>query len=292
MMVTPFLPRILLPPLCLAAAAWCTARGSAAFRSARARSLLAGSEVHTDRSGLSALRPAEMLRRWRDLSIGRLCASVGIGLGTAALVGGPLAVLAVAVSAGALGLARWSQRLGADARYERSLVVAAEELARQLRSGAGVSAALAVVAATSHGPLRVDLDGVLARVDAGATLGEAMTWWAETRPLSAVRLTAGAIVVGAVSGGLRARTADGLAAALRQRDRARREAASLAGQAQLSALVMTVAPLAFAAVLAVGDQAARSFLVRSPVGLACLAVGLALDLAAAAWMVRLTASVS
>ena len=41
--------------------------------------------------------------------------------------------------------------------------------------------------------------------------------------------------------------------------------------------------------LAVADRSARVFLLRSPVGLACLAVGLALDLGAAAWMVRLAA---
>ena len=288
----PIVSRVLLPPLCLAAAIWCLGRGGAASRAARVRTLLAGNGVPTGESGMPGLGSTAVLRCWRDAPTRTVCGLVGIGVGTAALVGGALAALGVVVSAGALGIARWSHRLGADARYERALVVATEELARQLRSGAGTSAALAVIAATSQGPLRADLDGMLAHVEAGSTLGAALARWAEERPLSAVRLTAGAIGVGSVSGGLRARTADGLAAALRQRDRARREATSLAGQAQLSAVVMTVAPLAFAAVLAAGDRAARAFLVRSPAGLACLAVGLALDLVAAAWMVRLTASVS
>lgn len=291
-MVIAFLPRLLLPPLCLVAAAWCTGRGASGFRAVRARTLLVARGVPTDRPGPATLPPADVLGRWRDLPIGVFSALIALAVGMAALTGGALAALCVVVAVGVLGLARWSHRLGAGARYERSLVVATEELARQLRSGAGTSAALAVVASTSQGPLRADLDGLLVRVEAGATLGEALGWWAEQRPLSAVRLTAGAIGVGTVSGGLRARTADGLAAALRQRDRARREAASLAGQAQLSAVVMTVTPLAFAAVLAAGDRAARDFLVRSPAGLACLAVGLTLDLAAAAWMVRLTASVA
>ena len=55
-----------------------------------------------------------------------------------------------------------------------------------------------------------------------------------------------------------------------------------------SAVVLMAAPVVVAAVLAAGDATARTFLVRSGVGLACLTAGLGLDLVAALWMVKIT----
>ena len=96
-----------------------------------------------------------------------------------------------------------------------------------------------------------------------------------------------ALALGAVSGGPHARAVDGLAGTLRERSRLEGEVGVLAAQARASALVITVAPLAFALLAAATDPSAADFLVRSPAGLACLAGGLALDGAAAAWMAQI-----
>ena len=66
------------------------------------------------------------------------------------------------------------------------------------------------------------------------------------------------------------------------------EVAAMASQARASALVITIAPLAFAALAAATDDRTAAFLLRSPLGVACLAAGLALDVVAAVWMRRLT----
>jgi Flp pilus assembly protein TadB len=94
------------------------------------------------------------------------------------------------------------------------------------------------------------------------------------------------LCVGHQSGGLRARLVDDLAIGLRQHHDARREGAALAAQAQASAAVMVVAPLAFGLVLAATDAAARQFLLDTPLGALCVAAGLVLDLLAAVVMAR------
>jgi tight adherence protein B len=62
---------------------------------------------------------------------------------------------------------------------------------------------------------------------------------------------------------------------------------ALATQARISAVVITVAPLAFAALGVLGDEHTATFLLRTPRGLACLAAGVALDAFGAWWMARL-----
>ncbi len=213
-----------------------------------------------------------------------LVASVAVGVGYFGLV-------MVGALLAALGLARWTARLGAPARYERGLLDAIESLARHLRSGATISVALQDLAEESDGPVGVDLRRVLAAVQGGQLLGEALQDWSRRRARPSVGLVVACIAIGHEAGSLRGRHVDELAASLRQGQEAQREAAAWASQAQASALVMVAAPLAFAGLLASGDPAVRQFLLHSPLGLACLGVGLGLDLGAAAIMAHIVASV-
>jgi Flp pilus assembly protein TadB len=59
----------------------------------------------------------------------------------------------------------------------------------------------------------------------------------------------------------------------------------------LSGLVIALAPLVFGIFAMVTDSRTAGFLLRSRVGLVCLALGLALDAIAAWWMQRITAGV-
>lgn len=116
----------------------------------------------------------------------------------------------------------------------------------------------------------------------------ALERWAVARPLPGVRLAAAALALAVEVGGGGARALDGVALTLRQRQAAAGEVRALATQARLSAVVLTLAPLAFAAVASVSDPRAAAILLRSPVGQGCLALGLSLDALGAAWMARVT----
>lgn len=227
-------------------------------------------------------------RRGRGLVV--LTPMLGVVPGFAAGVGGFALVLGVAGTVAVL-LVQEALRRRDPARYERVLMVSLDGLARQLRSGASLHAGLSQVADEAVGPLREDLWMVHSAMAQGELLSDALHRWAEHRPMPAVRRVVGGLGVGHESGALRARHVEALADGLRQDHHVRREAESWAAQAQASALIMVVSPLAFSMLLATGDQAVRRFLVHQPLGLACLSIGLGLDLGAAAIMNRMVAVV-
>jgi tight adherence protein B len=98
------------------------------------------------------------------------------------------------------------------------------------------------------------------------------------------------LTVALEAGGAPARAVDGVASTLRERAEVDREMRALATQARASAVVITVAPLAFATLGVVGDERTAHFLLRTPAGLGCLAAGVALDAVGAWWMARIAAS--
>ncbi len=130
---------------------------------------------------------------------------------------------------------------------------------------------------------------MLVAVGRGAPLGPALDRWAAgDDPVRA--MTGVALSFGAEVGGARARALDEAAAGLRDRAELAREIRALTSQARASAAVMVVAPVAFAGVgWLTGGVSARVF--TTPLGLVCLAAGLALDLLGAWWMASWTRSV-
>ncbi|MET1039789.1 MAG: type II secretion system F family protein [Acidimicrobiales bacterium] len=214
-----------------------------------------------------------------------LAAATAGGLGLVG--GGPvLALLAVLVVVGASAgtlLAAGGRR---EARVERELPALLEAVARGLRSGAAIPTALREAAATGSVAAQ-DLATVLVDVDRGLSFGVAFDRWAKRRPRPGVRLVVGALSMAMASGGTPARAVDGVAATLRERAEVDREVRALATQARASAAVVTLAPLAFGALGALGDERTATFLLRTPAGLACLVSGLVLDGIGAAWMVRI-----
>ena len=83
------------------------------------------------------------------------------------------------------------------------------------------------------------------------------------------------------------RALDRVAATLRERRELRGEARALSTQARASAGVLTIAPIAFAGLVSTIEPGVVGFLLTTPAGLACLAVGLALDGLGALWMARI-----
>lgn len=230
-------------------------------------------------------RPEHVWLAWMGgVTLAATSGAVAAGLAAGILLGAAAAV----APAGLLHALRGR----ADAQLERSLPDALELLARSLRTGATPRGALCDAAAATGGRLGGDLRRVVAAVEGGMPLTAALDEWAAARPLPGVRLAVAALALGAESGGAMARAVDGVAATLRAGQAVAAEARSLASQARLSALVIALAPLGFTALAAGADPRALDFLLRTPVGLACLAGGLLLDAVAAAWMHRLTAVVA
>ena len=117
---------------------------------------------------------------------------------------------------------------------------------------------------------------------------EVLDDWSARYDDPATRLAATSLVLATVVGSTPARAVDGVAATVRERLDLAAERRALATQARTSALVLAVAPLAFAALLVAGDTAAAGFLLGQPAGWLCLAAGPALDVTGAFWMARLT----
>lgn len=204
------------------------------------------------------------------------------------LGGGPVTAL-LAVAAAGIGprLLLSARRGRSAAAIEAALPPVLEATARGLRAGASLPVALA---AASSGAAPVIVHELAEVTEAAADQGlvAALDGWAATRQLPGVRLAAAALALSAEIGGGGARALDGVALTLRQRQAVAGEIRSLATQARLSAVVLTLAPVAFAALAAAGDPRTATALLRSQVGQACLAAGLGLDALGAVWMARIT----
>lgn len=208
-------------------------------------------------------------------------------------VGGPtLAALGAGFAAVLPGAILRACRDRADVRLEAALGPALEAVARSVRSGAGLAQAVEEAATAAPALLAGDLRLLTGSVRRGMGFVEALERWPISRPLPGVRLAAAAIALAAESGGPPGQPLDGVASSLQERAALRRETRALASQARLSAAVIVVAPLAFALLAAGIDSTTARFLLTTPAGQLCLAVGVALDAIGALWMHRITKAVA
>ncbi|MGD9701690.1 MAG: type II secretion system F family protein [Acidimicrobiia bacterium] len=168
-----------------------------------------------------------------------------------------------------------------------------EHVARLVRSGRSLGAGLADVAAERPGSL---LAAIAARRAAGASLLEAVA--AEGRELSgspgtgdddqrlAVAVLAAVVDAGGPGGAALDRAAD----TIRERAAVRADRVAHAAQARLSAQILSFLPLAFTGWTTITDDRVARFLLSTPLGALCLAIGVTLDLVGWRWMHRLVAA--
>ena len=175
--------------------------------------------------------------------------------------------------------------------YDAALAVGLDAIARAVRSGGSLQSGIGEAAESLAGPVGEDLRRVAATVQRGARLDAALDEWRATRDRPAVRLAVGAIALAAQTGGPPARVIEDVAASLRVRMQIEGEARSLGSQARLSALVVGVAPVGFALVACAADSRNARLMFGTPIGVACVAVGLALDVTGAVWMHRISETV-
>jgi len=208
--------------------------------------------------------------------------AIGLVVGAGAAVLAAVVITAGPVVAIAVATRRRRQHVGT------TLPGALDELARSLRSGASLTQAIEDAGAATPGPLGDDLTHIAAAHQAGMPLDEALLAWPRLRPVPGVRLASAALVLGLGAGGTHARAVDGVAATLREHLSVASEVRAQASQAQASALVIGVAPLGFTALACLADPRTATFLFQTTAGLACVAIGLALDAVGAVWMARIT----
>jgi tight adherence protein B len=180
---------------------------------------------------------------------------------------------------------RWWGRPGRD-EIDHACVL--EAVARSLRTGQSMAAALAEAAVAEHPrPAAAALARSIRLLEAGQSVAEAVQDWSTGDPSQARGLSAAALGLGAELGGAQARSLDAAASSLRDRASLEREVRSLSSQARASAAVMVLAPLGFAAYTWMTDPRVASVVVGSPIGWGCLGGGAALDGLGALWMAHL-----
>jgi len=171
---------------------------------------------------------------------------------------------------------------------DRELPDLLETVARFLRSGSSLSVALREASEELGESLRRELAVVLAGADHGRPLAESFADWARASSSPARHMVAAAMVIAHTLGGGAAHTFDALASSLRARAAAQREAEVMAAQARASALVIGVAPFAFAMVIAAVDPSVAGAVLRSSAGQLCLVGGVACEIAGLCWIRRLS----
>ena len=229
------------------------------------------------RAGLGA---AAADRTWR---CGIVVSVVGV-VGVATVGGVAPAVLAafvlvLVVSLVALAVGDRSTNL-----VDRELPAVLATVAAGVRSGASLPVAVREGAARARGPLAEDLQVVVDELAAGERLVDVLDRWVRSRPTPGVRMTGAALALASETGGAGAQTVDGVASTLRDRLAVDRELAALSSQARASAVVIGLAPIGFVVLTGVSDPEVWDFFLRTPAGLACLAVGCVLDAVGAGWM--------
>jgi tight adherence protein B len=206
-----------------------------------------------------------------------------VALGTVWL-GIPGAALGFAAGAAwpLVGLRLRRQRRGE--RMDAALPDALESVAAAMRAGLGLARAFRAADVTP--PADAAVRALVARLDVGAPVEEALEAFAEATGVPAGALVATALRIGYRAGGDLPRVLEALAASLRERDEVAREMRAATAQARLSAWVVAGMPVAFLFLMGATSREQTRLLLRTPIGWGLLGVGLSLEAAGLLWMRR------
>lgn len=175
-------------------------------------------------------------------------------------------------------------RRGSKQAFESGAAEMLEGLARSLRAGLTIPQAFDELAGDAEHPAYVATKQVNLELSSGTRFEDA---FAALAALPGMGSAVDAILLGAQGGGEEARALDSAAEAMRDRAAVRSEAQAQASQAKASAVVMGLAPLAFAGLTILGGGPSGAFLLGTFAGRACLIAALAMDATGLWWMRRL-----
>lgn len=182
---------------------------------------------------------------------------------------------------GLLGRLRSS---GRRETYDAQLVRFVLSMGAALRAGNSVIAALDTASKPCDGQLRSELADLMGHVRQGWTVREAIQYWERATDRSAVRLVAGAMLLGGATGGRLADALDSVAATVATQLELDAERRALSSQARASAALLVLAPIGFSLIAAVIDPRVGRGLVATPIGLVSVLVAVGLDVLGWRWM--------
>lgn len=169
------------------------------------------------------------------------------------------------------------------ARLDRQLPAVAAALARGVRTGATLPLAMAELAEHVEAPAGDELQAVVASIQRGIPLDDALERWRRTRPSASVALLVAACRFGHREGGDLGAALDGAAVSLLDGVEVAAEARALSTQARTSAAVLVALPVLGAVGFSLLDPAVAQTLFTTVPGWICLAAGSTLD-ALGAWV--------
>jgi len=212
--------------------------------------------------------------------------------GPAALVGWAVArAPGVVIALLTAGVVRVVKRRRAHAvtpiMVEERFADAVGALAAAVRSGASLTQAIRYASTEAVSPVRDDLELVVEQVDTGIALDQALRSWSSARPGANVELVVGALELHRRSGGELPAVLDQVVATIRDRVSITREVRSLTAQARMSAWILGLLPVGFFGFLWLTSRKDIEGAMSTPVGIACVVVGLLLELGAFAWIRKL-----
>ena len=221
-----------------------------------------------------------------------MCRDDVLVFGSAALVGWAVArVPGVVIALVIAGVVRTIRRRRALAvspvMVEERFADAVGALAAAVRSGASLTQAVRYAMTEAAPPVRDDLTRIVAQLDTGIALEQALRSWPDLRPSANVELVVGALELHRRSGGDLPAVLDQVVGAIRDRVSITREVRSLTAQARMSAWILGCLPVGFFAFLWLTSRRDIEGAMSTPVGIACVLAGLFLELGAFAWIRKL-----
>ncbi len=157
-------------------------------------------------------------------------------------------------------------------------------IAAAVRAGSSLPQALRYAAAEAEPPIASSLDQLVAELDLGVPLDRAIDGWARAMGTADGDLVAGALDLHRRSGGDLPAVLDQVTATIRERVGIAREVRSLTAQARLSAWILGLLPVGFFTFLWLTARDEIEGALSTPIGLACIVVGLALEGGAFLWI--------
>ena len=212
--------------------------------------------------------------------------------GAAALVGWavarvPGAVIGLVIAGVVRAVRRRRALAVTPIMIEERFADAVGALAAAVRSGASLTQAIRYASTEAVPPVRDDLALVVERLDTGIALDQALRSWSSARPGANVELVVGALELHRRSGGDLPAVLDQVVGTIRDRVSITREVRSLTAQARMSAWILGLLPVGFFGFLWLTSRRDIEGAMSTPVGIACVVVGLLLELGAFAWIRKL-----
>jgi len=207
--------------------------------------------------------------------------AVWLGLPVALVLLAPVAAVGLLVALVLQRRRRQRQRIGTQ------LPDALELMARSLQAGHGLQGALQLAAREAPAPLSQVLQRLCDELQFGRPMPAALSAMAQRVDSEEMHFFVTAVLIQRESGGDLASLLQGMAAMVRERQRLAGQVQVLSAEGRLSAWLLSLLPLALAAVLHALNPGFMAPLWQSPQGQRLVGVALLLWLLGVAWMARL-----